>query len=966
MTALRRGFTQSRQERNKQQVRGRSIASLRLCVRFQGFAVDSYMFDALHTLTRLAVWLHDRRRAAAWGAVGCMIFLWLLTPVTSQASGLPLTENESTGSQGTSASTPDLIEQSYQSGAISAEERLLYLAYAIYEPQSLPAEYHSTTPWFGTDIVAELNAAFSAGAVGAASSHSAFAQSELNRLLRNDAATVCDQPDAANSRDSANFHFNFGAIGGGLSAQEYVTSLENAFGVEVTSYGWAKPPYCSAASNCGGANPWGRYPVQVASLGSGLYGYVTVAGGKYTGEIGDNPNTPAIESAALASCMVLNNNYASFPGGAQFALDATTAHEFVHSIQFGYGDPGNLEDTMWYESSAAYMEDEVHDGSNDNYQYLWPSFDVCLGQYSGDNDKPSVYSNWLFFRFVAEQLGGTNLAGGGEEVMQQFFANVAAGQKGLRAYENALINKGGALRDVFHEYAIANASIAACPLAGAKCYEEAAGYQNVAGSIQPHGQINLVGGEFQGALANHFTASWISLPTSGAYSLDLANLSARGELRATIVAATANGLVVKPFPDIVAAGQQSDIPAYQTPTGATNIMAVITNQEWIEDDPTTCATSSFRLRSGAARPVAIDVRAPDDEALALNERIDYPFRLTNGGLSSSEFTLQVVSSLGWANAMSVPVTVTIDAGVTKIVTVPVTAPNSAGFGQVEETQLRAVSTLDAAVSDSAVVKTSLAGGKLYLPLIAFFEPPPPPPNRFDAAGDTAIFEGYPDDNACNDGELYAGFDDSADPDGKILRSLINFDLSEIPSGTAISGAALHLFHSDSWDFKDKTRTVTTHRITSGWNPCSVTWASQPSIGDAHGSQTIPWESGEWYSFDVSELVRGWINGSITNFGVAIRGPEAAGNDSSWRAFASGNTTNAPYLTIDYANTTGRIASGSAISAPEASGSTLAGREGASGAFAPMHVSTAISTARCTADNGQTQKCRASWQKEIAQ
>ena len=171
-----------------------------------------------------------------------MLFLWLLTAGTSKASGLPLTENESTASQSVLASTPELIEQSFQNGAISAEERLLYLAYAIYEPQSLPAEYHSNTPWFGTGTVAELNAAFSAGAFGAASSHSPFAQSELNRLLRNDAATVCDQPDAANNRDSANFRFNFGAIGGGLSAQEDVTSLENAFGVEVTSYGWAKPP----------------------------------------------------------------------------------------------------------------------------------------------------------------------------------------------------------------------------------------------------------------------------------------------------------------------------------------------------------------------------------------------------------------------------------------------------------------------------------------------------------------------------------------------------------------------------------------------------------------------------------------------------------------------------------------------------------------------------------------------------
>ena len=35
--------------------------------------------------------------------------------------------------------------------------------------------------------------------------------------------------------------------------------------------------------------------------------------------------------------MVLNADYSGFPGAQQQALDATTAHEFNHSLQYGYG-----------------------------------------------------------------------------------------------------------------------------------------------------------------------------------------------------------------------------------------------------------------------------------------------------------------------------------------------------------------------------------------------------------------------------------------------------------------------------------------------------------------------------------------------------------------------------------------------------------------------------------------------------
>lgn len=292
--------------------------------------------------------------------------------------------------------TPHLIEQAFVRGAITESERVLYLAYALYEPQSLPVQFRSKVGWRGTRYVLEVQNGMAAARAAAP----VALRAELGRMDIL-AATVCDEEDGANSTDSTNFHLNYDSIDGGLTIADYITSIETTFGVEVTDYGWAKPPLCTGGATCDGAdNSWDRYPIQIVDLGGGLYGYVTTFGGLFTGFVGDNPHTLATETAAIASCMVLNSDFSHFPEGAQAALDATTAHEFFHAIQDGYGDPDVHEDSMWYESTASYVEDEVFDDANSNYIYLWPEVSNSLGAWP-NNAAPfgiSQYSNFLFFR----------------------------------------------------------------------------------------------------------------------------------------------------------------------------------------------------------------------------------------------------------------------------------------------------------------------------------------------------------------------------------------------------------------------------------------------------------------------------------------------------------------------------------------------------------------------------------------
>lgn len=80
----------------------------------------------------------------------------LRTPSAVHAPDRMATPTIVSGQQIPALSIPDLIEAALAKGEITAEQRLLYLAYALYEPVSLPEQYRSDVPWRGTMYVREI------------------------------------------------------------------------------------------------------------------------------------------------------------------------------------------------------------------------------------------------------------------------------------------------------------------------------------------------------------------------------------------------------------------------------------------------------------------------------------------------------------------------------------------------------------------------------------------------------------------------------------------------------------------------------------------------------------------------------------------------------------------------------------------------------------------------------------------
>ena len=480
--------------------------------------------------------------------------------------------------------TPALIESAVRSDQIDRHRGNLLLAYALGPKWHLvPEGYRSDVPWDGTTWLLLLDDRIDAMNRGPR-------RSALVEAMHPPGTGMCGTVSAGpGETDSTHFHIHHSAISGGLLIDHYKTSLDTAWDKEVNTFGWAAPPL-----------PLGftKYPVVVAGLIPGLYGFV-----RSTGVVGDNMNTPSWnEGDAETSCMVLNSDY-SWSGSPQASLDGTTAHEFNHSIQFGYGalQGANMPDRVFIEGGATWMEDEVFDTSDDNHNFLWPVFEDSMGEYNAN-----PYEYWIVFRSLAERYG-TGSPGGAEQVMQDFWEETSRNTgSNLTALQTALANKGTSLADAFHAYAIAAKFNKPCGggYVYPHCLEEAAAYVAASGPTTVHGAISIVGGSLGGSVEDNYALNWVQLPTGSApYPVKLMNTSGGGQLRGSVVCDTGSSFTVTPLPAAVAAGFVTTLTALD-PSGCASVVAVITNQSQTHANPSSSAPRSYLLATDVTPPAA--------------------------------------------------------------------------------------------------------------------------------------------------------------------------------------------------------------------------------------------------------------------------------------------------------------------------------------------------------------------------
>ena len=508
------------------------------------------------------------------GFLALAISLVAAAPASGQLTSAPVTPEPA---------TPSLIDRAEESGAIDLERASLLRLYALRGDPRLPEAYESNGPWRGTMVALQLKRDLPRLDPGS----ERRAVAEALRAPPDPNPTTCFDSAAPlpNSIETEHFYIQYAAntFGGGLDEQDYAASLEEVYATEVGAFRWARPPQTAAGRS---AIP-GKYHVRAEPLGVGLYGFVA-NGGTYAGRVGDNPSTTWNDQDADASCMVLNSDFETgFPGSAQQALDATTAHEYNHSIQYGYGalNGANVPEFNFVEGGATWMEDEAQDAANDNYNYLYPKFDDSMGEHP--RNQSDEYAYWLTWRGITERFGA-NVPGGAEQVMQSFW-EITSRNEGymLTAMQQALTGKQRTLPETFHDYAVAAKHMRTC---GGNyflpyCFEEAAGYASGRGAPASHGAIASAPGSFPNSIEDNYTINWVTLPSSGPYNVTLSAGAGVGQLRGTLSCDTAAGIALAPFPAVVGPTSSQTVPGFDPSSCTQAPVAVITNQSQTAPNP---------------------------------------------------------------------------------------------------------------------------------------------------------------------------------------------------------------------------------------------------------------------------------------------------------------------------------------------------------------------------------------------
>jgi pimeloyl-ACP methyl ester carboxylesterase len=142
-------------------------------------------------------------------------------------------------------------------------------------------------------------------------------------------------------------------------------------------------------------------------------------------------------------------------------------------------------------------------------------------------------------------------------------------------------------------------------------------------------------------------------------------------------------------------------------------------------------------------------------------------------------------------------------------------------------------------------------------------------------------------------------------------ALLRFDLSAIPSNATVTDARLELY-AEGWSGSNIalgayyiTRTSTINEAT--WNQAEVgnNWDA-PGCNDTSTDRRASAESTvttsgthKWYGFDLTAVVKGWVNGTLPNNGVLVRGESSA--SGHWFGFASADGAESlrPRLVVVY-------------------------------------------------------------------
>lgn len=165
-----------------------------------------------------------------------------------------------------------------------------------------------------------------------------------------------------------------------------------------------------------------------------------------------------------------------------------------------------------------------------------------------------------------------------------------------------------------------------------------------------------------------------------------------------------------------------------------------------------------------------------------------------------------------------------------------------------------------------------------------------------AVADSYVASNRPGQNF-GTGSLYLGYNQVDDAFG-IQRIFLRFDIAgNLPTNATIQSAQLRLHLSFASPISDTAMTTVLRPLNTVWDE-SVTWNTQPAMAAERPGIGVG-STLDWYTWDVTELVREWSTGATANNGVALIGDESV--QQRERVFYARETTTDffPRLVVEY-------------------------------------------------------------------
>jgi hypothetical protein len=142
--------------------------------------------------------------------------------------------------------------------------------------------------------------------------------------------------------------------------------------------------------------------------------------------------------------------------------------------------------------------------------------------------------------------------------------------------------------------------------------------------------------------------------------------------------------------------------------------------------------------------------------------------------------------------------------------------------------------------------------------------------------------------------------------GHDTKSVLEFDLSTVGlTGSQVASATLELFVIDTTQTgfgaspsAGSPITVNLSPLAAAWDESTVSWATIPAQGSVETSLVISGIN-QTVSFDITALVKDWLDGALANNGLILEGDQPVGSSPNWvyAVFSSSAGSVAPALVI---------------------------------------------------------------------